>query len=394
MAGVGVLAAALVATPSLLAAASPDPSPTVASASLPTDSLSILLTNDDGYSAPGINAVYDALVAAGHDVTMVAPLTNQSGVSARVQFSGTTTATHPVAGDDNIWAVDLTPAGSLLFGLDVVFGDERPDLVISGTNVGSNTGFDTNFSGTIGAATVASGMFDIPALAVSTETERGKEATAAYGATADLVVDLLDRGLPLLPRGQFLNINYPLVGDGHPALQGVRYAANSQASAAAFGYDDSVDDPATEEIEYRIVGARGTEPHAPGTDAYLLREGWVTLGVLDADRSVGAAEVPAVADLVRALNDEPTPPATPAVEPLPTAVKRGTPAFVGTRAIPDGSVLKVRWAPIADRSLKTVKRTATVRGDRFRLKAPRAGRYLVTVRLDGTRMARDVVRVK
>ena len=54
----------------------------------PNRSLRILLTNDDRWNAVGIVAVYDALVAAGHDVTVVAPLTNQGGVGARITFGG------------------------------------------------------------------------------------------------------------------------------------------------------------------------------------------------------------------------------------------------------------------------------------------------------------------
>lgn len=54
----------------------------------PRAGLRIMLTNDDGWNAPGIIAVYDALVAEGHEVIMVAPLTNQSGVGGRITFGG------------------------------------------------------------------------------------------------------------------------------------------------------------------------------------------------------------------------------------------------------------------------------------------------------------------
>src|SRR5690606_11483637 len=137
-----------------------------------------------------------------------------------------TEAVHPVDGDDNKWGVDLSPAGTVLFALDVVL-DKKPDLVVSGTNVGSNTGFDTNFSGTIGAATIASGMQDIPAIAISTATAGyTSDAPGAFTETADLLVDLLDRGLPVLPRGQVLNINYPTLTDDRAAPKGVAYTAN------------------------------------------------------------------------------------------------------------------------------------------------------------------------
>lgn len=397
LAGVAALAVAIAASPTLVASAGPADAPRSAPSArtLPTEGLDILITNDDGYDAPGINAVYAALKEAGHNVTMVAPARNYSGVSASIQFSGQTTASQPVAGDENIWKVDLSPAGTVFFALDVVL-DEKPDLVISGTNVGSNTGFDTNFSGTIGAATVAAGMQDIPAIAVSTATARGQEAEAAYDETAALVVDVLDRGLPLLPRGQFLNINYPLLNSERPAPAGVAYTANAQASAAAFGYT-AQDDPTTPDVEYRVVGRQGTEQPALGTDTAMLRDGWVTMSVLDADRSVDAADAPGVAALVRALNNEPEPAGKPAIDPLPRTIKKSKTVKVGTVNIDKGATVRIRWQPIANRKAETVERTVKTKRAGFNLKAPkRKGRYLVTVKVKKVKVAdlEAVVRVR
>ncbi|WP_235738576.1 5'/3'-nucleotidase SurE [Nocardioides alcanivorans] len=392
LAGVAVLAVAIAATPTLVASAGPGAAPQAAPTTLPTEALDILITNDDGYDAPGINAVYDALKEAGHNVTMVAPAKNYSGVSSSIQFSGNTSASQPVPEDENIWAVDLSPAGTVLFALDVVL-DEKPDLVISGTNVGSNTGFDTNFSGTIGAATIATGMQDIPALAVSTVAGYTPDAPGAYEETADLVVDLLDRGLPVLPRGQFLNINYPELTDELTEPKGVAYTANAQASAAAFTYDDSVDDPETDEIEYKVVGARGTETPAPGSDTAMLKAGWVTFGVLDADRSVDVKNVPDVAALVRALNGEADPKPQPSVSALPAKAKKNKAVLFGTSNVAKGVKAKVRWEPIANRKLKTVKQTVKTKKNGVKVKAPKAGRYLVTVKVKKMKV-QGVVTVK
>lgn len=169
-------------------------------------SLDILLTNDDGWSAPGITAVYQSLVEAGHDVTLVATAKNQSGVSAAVEYTGKLQVRHPT-GDPDVYSVSTSPAGCVLFGLNEVLTENPPDLVISGTNVGANVGFDTNFSGTVGAAIVASGMHGIPAVAVSTATERGDAKDAAYAKTARLVVHLLEAGIPALRNGTVLSIN-------------------------------------------------------------------------------------------------------------------------------------------------------------------------------------------
>lgn len=120
----------------------------------------------------------------GHDVKLVGPAENHSGVSAAIDFTGKLDVQHPT-GDPNVYSVSTTPAGTALFGVAEVFGGDKPDLIISGSNVGSNTGFDSNFSYTIGAAVTGSDFFGVPSIAVSTATKRGEESTAAYAQTAE-----------------------------------------------------------------------------------------------------------------------------------------------------------------------------------------------------------------
>jgi len=163
--------------------------------------LSILLTNDDGWKAPGIRAVYAALAAAGHDVTVVAPSANQSGASGRKTFWGDLVVAHPDLvpypeySGAKVWSVGPvegktggSPADSVSFGLGTVFKDKKPDLVVSGTNLGQNTGGVTNNSGTVGAVAEAieSG---IPSIAVSTEIKAdydpADESIPDFKPTAD-----------------------------------------------------------------------------------------------------------------------------------------------------------------------------------------------------------------
>ena len=181
----------------------------------PSEPLAILLTNDDGWNAPGITAVYDALVAEGHDVTLFAPATNQSGVGGRATFGGTLQVAHPAEGK---YSVTGTPADSVEAAMSTVFAADAPDLVISGTNAGQNIAAATVHSGTVGAAVTALNE-GLPAIAVSTEL--GSQGTGPYSATAAFVVDLVTQleqqrraGQPLLPVGLGLNVNYPLVDDG------------------------------------------------------------------------------------------------------------------------------------------------------------------------------------
>ncbi len=193
--------------------------PTAHADSRSHDGLRIMLTNDDGWNAPGITAVYDALVADGHEVTLVAPATNQSGGSARVTFGGALSVVQQQPGK---YSVAGTPADSTEFGLSVVFADNPPDLVISGTNAGQNIAAATIHSGTVGAAVTA--LDDgVPAIAVSTELDFAT-GTGPYAETAAFVADLVEvlERRPhrdgLLPSNLGLNVNYPLVeGGGRPA---------------------------------------------------------------------------------------------------------------------------------------------------------------------------------
>ncbi|MGH8351012.1 MAG: 5'/3'-nucleotidase SurE [Pseudomonas sp.] len=149
--------------------------------SMQANALNVLLTNDDGCRAPGIDAMYRALTAAGHKVTLVGPLNDSSGISAAsVVVPGQALAVTelapgkfcvgppqgyiPPAGKTSAIG---TPVDAVNVGLDVILKDSPPDLVVSGSNFGENVGPLTQMSGTLNAAVRA--MFKgIPAVAVST----------------------------------------------------------------------------------------------------------------------------------------------------------------------------------------------------------------------------------
>lgn len=172
--------------------------------------LRILLTNDDGAAAPGIVTLRERLVAAGHDVTLVAPDRDMSGKSGSMTVRGTLTVQKKAEG---VWAVGGTPADCIHSGLGLIM-TAAPDLVVSGTNFGQNTSSGLNISGTFGAARAAHSL-GVPAIAVSQMFDRAdRENTAAYfGDAADMIVDLvamLTEGGRPLPSGMLLNVNHPL----------------------------------------------------------------------------------------------------------------------------------------------------------------------------------------
>jgi 5'-nucleotidase len=151
----------------------------------PTPALTILVTNDDGIGAPGIDALVMALSALPDvEIVVVAPAENQSGSSDKTT-DGEVTATagattSGVAGT----AVAGFPADSVIYALDVL--GVQPDVVVSGANTGQNIGTFVPLSGTVGAARTAARR-GIPAIAVSAGGLEGSDYAAAAQAAADEV---------------------------------------------------------------------------------------------------------------------------------------------------------------------------------------------------------------
>jgi 5'-nucleotidase len=167
--------------------------------------MKILLTNDDGYNAPGILALYETL-RSHHEVMLVAPDREKSAISHAI------TLNEPMRIDKvNLsnggegHSITGTPVDCVKLGL-FRFYTSPPDLVISGINPGSNTGVNINYSGTVGAAREAA-LNGILSIAVSIFKKR--DISDFYGMaqfTAQIVNKITDCNLP---SGIFLNINAP-----------------------------------------------------------------------------------------------------------------------------------------------------------------------------------------
>jgi len=144
--------------------------------------LRVLVTNDDGVSAPGIDALVQALrVLPNTDVTVVAPLTNNSGTGSKTT-PGTLVATDAKTKSGYpAKAVHGYPADTITWATAQGGVAEKPDVVLSGINFGQNIGASVDLSGTIGAARAAA-QHGIPALAVSASLQDPDYATAAKNA--------------------------------------------------------------------------------------------------------------------------------------------------------------------------------------------------------------------
>ncbi len=207
-------------------------------AASPAEARNIVISNDDGLTA-NVKALYDALKAEGHDVIVVVPCQQQSGMGAALSFvrplrpltadcvNGAARAGDPGAGPmtraglgGDFHYVDGTPVMALLYGLDIVAParwGKAPDLVLSGPNIGQNAGSIVISSGTVSNAQYAM-IRGIPAIALSAGENTGSGPDLANPRSLVVarqsveLVGELDRtsgGKPLLPPGTGLNVNFP-----------------------------------------------------------------------------------------------------------------------------------------------------------------------------------------
>ncbi|RCK55702.1 Acid phosphatase [Candida viswanathii] len=237
----------------------------------------ILLTNDDGWQATNIRATYYKLKDAGHNVFLVAPVSQRSGYGGKFDIPTSPTLqtngefSYPAAGapswdhevdDDHIWYFNGTPASLLAFGLQYViprYGDNvSVDLVVSGPNEGLNSGGFFTLSGTIGA-TYNAVYRGIPGVAFSGSNSNNSffkdsldlndqnEPSTIY---ANLVVDIVQQlfkaqgeNSRTLPLGVGLNVNFPKVGyqDESCSAPGWTFArvTGEYASAADLVYNET-----------------------------------------------------------------------------------------------------------------------------------------------------------
>ena len=162
----------------------------------------ILVTNDDGYFSPGIEALATALAPLG-EVTIVAPQNEASAVGHAL------TLRRPLRLEqirERVYCVDGTPTDCVNLAIDEVL-DGPPDLIVSGINRGLNVGDDVTYSGTVAGA-LEGALLGYPAIAVSLQFTKGEwQFERAAAAAATLAGALLEKPLP--PR-TFLNVNVPL----------------------------------------------------------------------------------------------------------------------------------------------------------------------------------------
>ena len=234
----------------------------------------ILVTNDDGITAPGLKLAEEiAAGIAGPDgeVWVVAPDFERSGVSHAISYTSPMRMTQL---DERRYTVDGYPADCVLVGLHVILKDNPPDLILSGVNRGHNVAEDVVYSGTAGAA-MEGGLSGIRSIALSQFYSAGPsgprdiwDPTRAWGLKAVRVV----LEMPFTDRS-FYSVNFPAVDP--EAIRGITVCPQGIRSDATF---EVVPHKAPNGRDFLFLRHKTANSSAPeGTDSRLGSEGWVTV---------------------------------------------------------------------------------------------------------------------
>ncbi len=247
----------------------------------------VLISNDDGVDAPGIESLRACASAVFDDVIVVAPSTEMSGVGQsltlhaplRVQQRG-----------DAVYAVTGTPVDCILVALGYLMPDRKPDLILSGINRGPNMGNDVHYSGTVAAAREGA-LQGIPSVALSLAGHR----VFPFEDVAPAVVEVLRWVRDSRPAlGGFINVNIPVphadaAGPGLGGVPGIRGVQITRLGKRC--YSNRIifrDDPRG--VPYLWIG--GDFPQMEdldGTDCNAVRDGFISLTPLGLDPTAPAA---------------------------------------------------------------------------------------------------------
>ena len=233
--------------------------------------MKILISNDDGYQAPGIVALYEALKDVA-EVEVIAPEQNNSAKSNALTLNS---PMYVSRASNGFRYINGTPADCVHIALTGLLG-YRPDLVVSGINNGANMGDDTIYSGTVGAA-MEGYLFGVPAIAFSQVEKNWGELESAARKARDLVLQMSQQKL-IGSNPWLLNVNIPnLPFDqlGHVKLcrLGRRHAAESVITQIS---------PRGETM-YWIGAAGPILDEAEGTDFHATGQGHISMTPLKVD---------------------------------------------------------------------------------------------------------------
>ena len=237
----------------------------------------ILLTNDDGYHAPGLKILEDIAAQFSDDVWVVAPAEEQSGAGHSLTLSRPIRVRQHA---DKRFAVAGTPTDAVMMALARIMVDHKPDLILSGVNRGANLAEDVTYSGTVSAA-MEGALAGVRSIALSqVYSKQGMGDTVPFDVAATwgerVLRPLID--VPLAP-DTLVNINFPAVPPD--AVKGVKIA---QQGRRDYGRLQIVTnrDPRGYEYHWFALGATVETP-AHSTDLEAVGDGYVAVTPLHLD---------------------------------------------------------------------------------------------------------------
>ncbi len=237
--------------------------------------MQILVSNDDGYAAPGIRALADALTAHG-EVTVVAPERDRSGASNSLTLEWPIrVAVEP----NGFYRVEGTPTDCVHLAITGLL-ETLPDMVVSGINSGANLGDDVLYSGTVAAAMEGRSL-GLPAIAISLASHQPQHFYSAAQIAIQMIARLREQPLPA---DTILNVNVPDLPLAE--IKGIEATRLGQRHRAEAAIEDQ--DPRGRKIYW--IGPPGAEQDAgPGTDFDAINRGFVSVTPLQVDLTRYAA---------------------------------------------------------------------------------------------------------
>jgi len=243
--------------------------------------MKILLTNDDGIHARGLIEMGKFLIEQGkHDVFMVAPETEQSGMSSAITYLRPLMAKSikiPIVNDTFVdgCKVNGTPVDCVRLGLSELC-PWKPDFVLSGINDGLNAGANVNYSGTVAAAMTAASL-NYPAMAISIESSANPQYQSAIESALPIINKLAAKPLP---KGVFTNLNFPTAAiENGPNFEYLIVPSETNPMGYQFAKGT---DPKNRKY-YWATNSPGPEPSEFMTDTQALLAGNVTLTALSSN---------------------------------------------------------------------------------------------------------------
>lgn len=240
--------------------------------------MNILISNDDGVFAPGIQALAKALKPLGR-VVIVAPESERSGFSSALTLDR---PLRPIQIAPDVWAINGTPADCVYLSMNGMF-DFEFDLVVSGINSGANLGDDVLYSGTVGAA-FEGRLMKQPAIAVSLagSNVRSYEQPEDYAQAAQWVHDFIADGLPQLPPRHIFNINIPDI----PCIKGAQITYQGQRIQSK-PITTQVDPRGRQVLWIGLAGEAVTDPKKScidiQSDFFAVAHGYVSITPIQMD---------------------------------------------------------------------------------------------------------------